>query len=84
MKTFKYTTHIAIFALFSTMVATVFYLSELYKSIKEETIQTAENCLRRADFMEMIVRANDLYSMNDSVITLHNFDIVGKNTSNGQ
>ena len=52
MKTFKYTTRIAIFALFFMMVANVFNLSELYISIKEETIQTAENCLRRADFME--------------------------------
>lgn len=84
MKTFKYTSRIAIFALFLTMVANVFYLSELYNSIKEETIQTAENCLRRADFMELVVRVHDLYSMNDSVITLQNFDIVGKKTSNGQ
>lgn len=84
MKTFKYTTRIAIFALSLTMVANVFFLSQLYNSIKEETIQAAENCLRRADFMELIVRAHNLYSMNDSVITLHNFDIVGKKTSNGQ
>lgn len=84
MKTFKYTTRIAIFALFFMMVANVFNLSELYISIKEETIQTAENCLRRADFMELIVRVRNLYSLNDSVFTLANFDIVGKKAPNGQ
>lgn len=84
MKTFKYTTRIAIFALFFMMVANVFNLSELYISIKEETIQTAENCLRRADFMELIVRVRNLYSLNDSVLTLANFDIVGKKAPNGQ
>ncbi len=84
MKTFKYTTCITIIALLFMIVANVFHLSELYISIKEETIKTSQNCLRRADFMEMIVRIRNLYSLNDSVITLSNFDIVGKKGPDGQ
>lgn len=84
MKTFKYTTCIAVFALFIMMVANVFHMSKLYNSIKEDTISTAQACLRRADLMEMVIRLRNLFSKDDSVITLANFDIVGKKDINGQ
>lgn len=77
MKTFRRTTVIAIIVLVILIVANVFFMMGLYDSIKEKTLRTAQECLQRADFMEMIVRLRKLNYVNDSVITLHNFDIVG-------
>lgn len=83
MKTFRRITGIAIIVLVILIVANAFFMMGLYDSIKEKTLRTAQECLQRADFMEMIVRLRKLNYMNDSVITLHNFDIVGVNDLKG-
>ncbi len=85
MKTFKYITAFAVFALLSMIVANVFYMYGLYNSLKEDTIRTAQNCLRRADFMEMMVRLHRFHywAVDDSVMTVANFDIISKRSIEG-
>lgn len=56
MKNFKKVTIIIIATISVLFVANVFYLVGLYNSIKEQTLQTAEQCMQRANILEMIAR----------------------------
>lgn len=56
MKRFRSITIITLAAIAVMVVANVVSLHSLYSSIKEQSIQTATECLRRADILEIISR----------------------------
>lgn len=56
MKRFRTVTILTLAAIALMAVTNIVYLHSLYESIKEQTIQTATDCLRRADILEIISR----------------------------
>jgi len=56
MKRFRYITITTLVVIAIMVVANIVYLHSLYNSIKEQSIQTATECLRRADILEIISR----------------------------
>ncbi len=56
MKRFRSITIITLAAIAALAVANIVYLHSLYNSIKAQSIQTATECLRRADILEIISR----------------------------
>lgn len=56
MKRFRTVTILTLAAIALMVVTNIVYLHSLYESIKEQTIQTATDCLRRADILEIISR----------------------------
>lgn len=59
MKRFRIVTILTLAAIAVMVVANIVYLHNLYESIKEQTMQIATDCLRRADIMEIISRMEE-------------------------
>lgn len=71
MKHFRITTIAIISALCGLFIADVAFMVSLYHSIKERYVDDVEQCLRRADFIELIDRLDSAgYGNEDGVIEL--------------
>ncbi len=71
MKRFRTVTIITLSAILILVVANICYLHGLYSSIKQQTLQTATECLRRADISELLARMQHAQNGHDfSSITL--------------
>lgn len=56
MKRFRSITILTLAVIALMVVANIVYLHSLYNSIREQTVQMATECLRRADILEIISR----------------------------
>lgn len=63
--------------------ANIMYLVSLYYSIKEQTIQTATQCLRRADILEIISRMNGTGNGTDESFIRLTLMIQGEKSADG-
>lgn len=71
MKRFRLITIITLTVIAIMVVANIVYLYSLYTSIKEQSIQTSAECLRRADILEIISRMKgSSFGEDDSFIRL--------------
>lgn len=71
MKRFRTITAICLTAIAIMVAGNIWYLNSLYQSIKEQTLQTVSECVRRADILEIITRLNDgSHGDDDSFIRL--------------
>ena len=58
MKRFRFITAICLTAIAIMIAGNIWYLYSLYNSIKEQTLQTVSECVRKADILEIISRLN--------------------------
>lgn len=58
MKRFRIITSICLTAISIMVAGNIWYLYSLYNSIKEQTLQTVNECVRKADILEIISRLN--------------------------
>ncbi len=58
MKRFRIITAICLTAIAIMVAGNIWYLYSLYNSIKEQTLQTVSECVRKADILEIISRLN--------------------------
>lgn len=58
MKRFRFITAICLTVITIMVVGNIWYLYSLYNSIKEQTLQTVSECVRKADILEIISRLN--------------------------
>lgn len=71
MKRFRSITIITLAAIAVIVAANIVYLHSLYDSIKQQSLQTATECLRRADILEIISRMKGTsHGEDDSFISL--------------
>lgn len=71
MKRFRTITAICLIAIAIMVAGNIWYLCSLYQSIKEQTLQTVSECVRRADILEIITRLNgSSHGDDDSFIRL--------------
>lgn len=83
MKRFRSITIITLAAIAVMVVANIVYLHSLYTSIREQSIQTATECLRRADILEIISRMKgSSLGEDDSFIRL-TLIVEGEKTADG-
>lgn len=61
MKRFRTITIISLTAIAVMVVANIVYLHSLYNSIKEQSVLTATEALRRADILEIISRMKGIF-----------------------
>lgn len=59
MKRFRIITAICLSTIAIMVAYNVWYLYSLYNSIKTQTLQTVNECVRRADILEIINRLNE-------------------------
>ena len=71
MKRFRLITAICLTAIALMVGGNIWYLYSLYNSIKEQTLQTVSECVRKADMLEIISRLNSAHQgKDDSFIML--------------
>ena len=72
MKRFRIITSFCLTAIFIMVAGNTWYLYSLYTSIKEQTLQTVSECVRKADILEIISRLNSAHQgeIDDSFIRL--------------
>lgn len=71
MKRFRIITAICLTAIALMVGGNIWYLYSLYNSIKEQTLQTVSECVRKADILEIISRLNSAHQgTDDSFIML--------------
>lgn len=71
MKRFRIITAICLTAIAIMVAGNIWYLYSLYVSIKTQALQTVNECVRRADILEIISRLNDgSHGEDDSFIRL--------------
>ena len=83
MKRFRSVTIITLAAIAAMVVANVVYLHGLYSSMKEQSIQTATECLRRADIMDIISRMKGTSLGEDESFIRLNLMIQGERSADG-
>lgn len=83
MKRFRAVTILTLVTIAIMVAANVVYLLSLYDSIKEQTIQTATQCLRRADIMEIISRMSDAGNGDDDSFIRLSLMIQGEKSVDG-
>lgn len=83
MKRFRSITIITLSAIAVMVVANILYLHSLYNSIKEQSIQTATECLRRADILEIISRMKGTSLGEDDSFIRLTLMIQGEKTDDG-
>lgn len=83
MKQFRIITAICLTAIAIMVAGNVWYLYSLYNSIKEQTLQTVRESVRRADIIEIISRLNSgSHGSDDSFLKL-TLMVQGEKTPNG-
>lgn len=65
MKRFRIITSICLTAISIMVAGNIWYLYSLYNSIKEQTLQTVSECVRKADILEIISRLNSAHQGED-------------------
>lgn len=84
MKRFRTITAICLTAIAIMVAGNIWYLYSLYNSIKEQTLQTVSECVRRADILEIITRLNGTsHGKDDSFIKL-TLVVQGEKTPTGE
>ncbi|MCM1142008.1 MAG: HAMP domain-containing histidine kinase [Muribaculum sp.] len=83
MKRFRTITIITLAAIAVMVAANVVYLHSLYESIREQTLQTATDCLRRADILEIISRMNGTQLGDDDSFIRITLMIQGEKSEDG-
>lgn len=84
MKRFRSITIITLTAIGVMVVANIVYLHSLYNSIKGQSLQTATECLRRADIMEIISRMEDADNGGDYSFLRLTLLIQGEKSTDGK
>lgn len=84
MKRFRSITIITLAAIGVMVVANIVYLHSLYNSIKEQSLQTATECLRRADIMEIISRMEEADNGGDYSFLKLTLLIQGEKSADGK
>lgn len=83
MKRFRYITITTLVVIAIMVVANIVYLHSLYNSIKEQSIQTATECLRRADILEIISRMKGTSVGEDDSFIRLTLMVQGEKTTDG-
>lgn len=83
MKRFRSITIITLAAITVMVVANIVYLHSLYNSIKAQSIQTATECLRRADILDIISRMKGTSLGEDDSFIRLTLMIQGEKASDG-
>lgn len=83
MKSFRTITAICLTAIAIMVAGNIWYLFSLYNSIKEQTLQTVSECVRRADILEIISRLNDTSHGDDDSFIRLSLMVQGEKTPTG-
>ena len=83
MKRFKIIMSICLTAISIMVAGNTWYLYSLYNSIKEQTLQTVSECVRKADILEIISRLNSAYQEEDDSFIRLSLMVQGKKSPAG-
>lgn len=83
MKRFRTITAICLTAIAIMVAGNIWYLHSLYNSIKEQTLQTVSECVRRADILEIISRLNGASQGDDDSFIKLTLIVQGEKTQTG-
>ena len=83
MKRFRTITAICLTAIAIMVAGNIWYLYSLYNSIKEQTLQTVSECVRRADIIEIISRLNGATQGDDESFIKLTLMVQGEKTQTG-
>lgn len=83
MKRFRTITVICLTAIAIMVACNIWYLYSLYNSIKEQTVQTVSECVRRADILEIISRLNGATQGDDDSFIKLTLMVQGEKTQTG-
>lgn len=83
MKRFRTITVICLTAIAIMVAGNIWYLYSLYNSIKEQTLQTVSECVRRADILEIISRLNGATQGDDDSFIKLTLMVQGEKTQTG-
>ena len=83
MKRFRTITAICLTAIAIMVAGNIWYLYSLYNSIKEQTLQTVSECVRRADILEIISRLNGATQGDDDSFIKLTLMVQGEKTQTG-
>lgn len=84
MRRFRIITAACLTAITLMVAANAWYLYSLYNSIKEQTLQTVTECVRRADMLEILSRIGGRTHGQDESFIRMSFHIVGNKTPDGR
>ncbi len=83
MKRFRIITAFCLAAIAIMVAGNIWYLYGLYNSIKEQTLQTVSECVRRADILEIISRFNGTSHGNDDSFIRLTLMVQGEKSPSG-
>ena len=83
MKRFKIIMSICLTAISIMVAGNTWYLYSLYNSIKEQTLQTVSECVRKADILEIISRLNSAHQEEDDSFIRLSLMVQGKKSPAG-
>ncbi len=83
MKRFRIITAICLSTIAIMVAGNVWYLYSLYNSIKTQTLQTVNECVRRADILEIINRLNEASQGEDDSFIRMTLVVQGEKTTEG-
>lgn len=83
MKRFRFITAICLTAIAIMVAGNIWYLYSLYNSIKEQTLQTVSECVRKADILEIISRLNGTSQGEDDSFIRLSLMVQGEKTPAG-
>ena len=83
MKRFRIITSICLIAISIMVSGNIWYLYSLYNSIKEQTLQTVSECVRKADILEIISRLNSAHQGEDDSFIMLSLKVQGEKSSTG-
>lgn len=84
MKRFRTITAICLTAIAIMVAGNIWYIYSLYNSIKEQTLQTVSECVRRADILEIISRFNGASQGDDDSFIKLTLMVQGEKTQTGE
>lgn len=84
MKRFRTITVICLTAIAIMVAGNIWYLYDLYNSIKEQTLHTVSECVRRADILEIITRLNGTSHGDDDSFIKLTLVVQGEKTPTGE
>ena len=83
MKRFRIITAICLTTISIMVAGNIWYLYSLYNSIKEQTLQTVSECVRRADILEIISRLDGASQGKDDSFIKLTLMVQGEKTPSG-
>ncbi len=83
MKRFRTITTICLTAIAIMVVGNIWYLYSLYNTIKEQTLQTVSECVRKADILEIISRLNGASQGEDDSFIRLSLMVQGEKSATG-